>query len=64
MCEEKADVDENVVVKVWEEKLLNLTEGYPPSNIYIVDETGLFCLKPDQSFCFRNEKGFDGKETK
>lgn len=65
MCREKADVNENIAIKDWEEKLISLIEGYSPSNIYNTDETGLFYnLQPGQIHWYRNKKCFDEKKTK
>ena len=41
MCGDLSYVNKNVV-KSWEKKLLSLTEGYSPSNIYNANETELF----------------------
>ncbi|XP_054259576.1 tigger transposable element-derived protein 6-like [Macrosteles quadrilineatus] len=64
ICGESAKVDDSVCSE-WKDKLIALTEGYEPENIYNADETGLFfkCL-PDKTLSFKGDKCHGGKSSK
>lgn len=64
VCGESASVD-NEMAGEWLRGLSNLIADYEPSNIFNVDETGLFfkCL-PNKTFTFKGERCSGGKNSK
>ena len=64
LCGESASVDD-AVCQEWCDKLEEIVADFEPSNIFNVDETGLFfkCL-PDRTFTTVHDDCHDGKRSK
>lgn len=64
ICGESGSVNEQVCDD-WKDKLVELTTGYDPEDIFNADETGLFykCL-PDKTLSFKSDKCNGGKNSK
>lgn len=65
ICGESAAVDESKI-NSWKNLILKeILSNYKPSDIYNLDETGLFFrLQPDKTLCFRQENCSGGKKSK
>lgn len=63
-CGEKADVNMEVVEE-WKKKLPNIHDGYPPKDIFNMDETGLFFRAlPDRTLAVKGSDCSGGKKSK
>ncbi|CAH2096716.1 unnamed protein product [Euphydryas editha] len=64
ICRKTTSVDVSICSQ-WINELIQLLNGYDPSDIFNIDETGLFykCL-PDHTLTFKDEKCHGGKLSK
>ncbi|CAI6373801.1 unnamed protein product [Macrosiphum euphorbiae] len=64
ICGESSSVDHDIVDD-WNNKLIEICEGFVPKNIFNLDETGLFFRAlPNKTMCLKGENCSGGKISK
>lgn len=63
-CGESSDVNSETVSE-WSKRLPTLCSAYKPSDIFNLDETGLYYrIMPNKTMCLKTEKCVSGKKSK